>query len=269
MPVAIGVQHYAVGAPPVIAYGAGISDAELDVALQTSVAPLLRDDSGRIELEGLLSGLANTTFETQSLRRILESAPEPEGWRVGEALAEAFLVEHRQCSFPWPCGRDLKNPNASPAGTDLVGFQATTAVSDSYRFAFGEVKTSFDSAVPPSVVTGRHGLVRQVEALRDSNRTKDFLVRYLGAHASRQAWEPHFHSAAARYLRDTGDIALFGILIRNTQPAAGDLASRVSGLCTGCPAQTTIELRAIYLPEETINPPAPRATLATRAVAAL
>ena len=258
-----------------VARGTTMSDAELDIALATDVAVILRDDAGLDDIATTLAGIADTGFSNDALRRVLDVAPDPTGWRVGEALAEAFLVEHRRCEFPWPMGRDLRNPNASPAGTDLVGFQATGTGNTDHRFAFCEVKTSYDSAVPPSVVTGRHGLIAQVEELRDSTVVKDNLLRYLAIHARRQDWEPHFQGAARRYINAPAEVSLFGILVRDTPPDARDLSTRAGNLAAGCPQQTSIELRAIYLPRDTIDPtqtlppPTAKPSLAARAVAAL
>jgi hypothetical protein len=275
MPTSAGIEVYNVDVAPVVARGATMTDAELDTALTTGVGAILRDDDGNDEIATTLAGVADTNFSSEALRRVLSVTTEPEGWRVGEALAESFLVEHRQCEFPWPMGRDLRNPNASPAGTDLVGLQQVGAANAEHRLAFGEVKTSYDSAVPPSVVTSRHGLIAQIEELRDSTVLKDNLLRYLAIHARNQAWETRFQSAARRYLCEPTDVSLFGILVRDTAPAAQDLSARTARLATGCPAQTSIELRAIYLPRHTIEPvhtmPAPvsKPSLAARAVAAL
>jgi hypothetical protein len=114
----------------------------------------------------------------EALGQILRSDRAVEAWRVGEAIAESYLVEHRHCEFRWPGGRDLKNPESSPAGTDLVGFQTDAATS--VRFSFGEVKTSNHAEYPPSLMYGRHGLKQQLEGLRDSHAVKDVLVKYLG-----------------------------------------------------------------------------------------
>jgi hypothetical protein len=177
----------------------------------------------------------------------------PENWRVGEGLAEAFLTEHRACEFPWPTERDLKNPNASPAGTDLVGFQNMGTIAEPHRFAFGEVKTSEQKAWPPSVMNGRLGLKKQLEELRDSTVVKDSLVKYLGHHANGTTWSSRYQSATKRYLANPGDVSLFGVLVRDVEPKCEDLANPAGALADGCPAKTSIELRAMYLPENTIN----------------
>jgi len=269
MPIALGVETYNADAVPVVARGAAMQDSELDSALDSEVAAILRDDSGRSDVQTILAGVAETAFAIDSLNRVLAFTPPIPGWRVGEALAETFLVDHRRCEFPWPGGRDLKNPNASAAGTDLVGFQKHEQNADDCRFAFGEVKTSFDVNTPPSVVTGRHGLVKQLEELRDSTSLKDRLLQYLTLHAAGKPWLPKLRSAATKYLSDPTDIAIFGILIRDITPDARDLSSRATSLSTNCPNKTSIELRAIYLPNQTIEPAPPKPHLAQRALTAL
>jgi len=262
MTTAAGTEAYNVDACPVTARGVSYTDAELDTALRGSVSGILRDDAGIADLETVLAAVVTTEFSEQSVKRVLSSRAALESWRVGEAIGEAFLVEHRSCEFPWPSGRDLKNPAASPAGTDLVGFQETSAVTDTYRFAFGEVKTSEEKKWPPSVMSGRHGLKKQLEDLRDSIRVKDSLMKYLGHHADGTDWFPRYRSAAKRYLADPEDVSLFGILVRDVEPKQEDLASRAGNLAKGCPKGTSIELRAMYLPDGSIG------TLAKRAAAA-
>jgi hypothetical protein len=262
MTIAAGAEVYNVDAPPVTARGASYGDAELDAALNGSVSRILWDDAGTANLEGILASVVTTGFSDTSVKRILADRPAPENWRVGEALAEAFLMEHRDCEFPWPTGRDLKNPTASPAGTDLVGFQKTDSTGNAHRLAFGEVKTSEQEAWPPGVMEGRHGLKKQLEALRDSMSVKDSLVKYLGHHANGTDWFPRYQSAATRYLAIPADVSLFGVLVRDVEPKPEDLATRAADLASGCPFQTSIELRAMYLPRNSIN------TLAQRAVKA-
>jgi hypothetical protein len=260
--MAAGTEVYNADIAPVMARGASYTDAELDAALSGSVSRILWDDTGTADLQAILTSVVTTDFSDKSVKRILVNRVTPENWRVGEGLAEAFLVEHRACEFPWPSGRDLKNPSASPAGTDLVGFQNTNAAENAQRFAFGEVKTSEQEAWPPSVMDGRHGLRQQLEDLRDSTNVKDSLVKYLGHHASDTAWLPRYQSAAKRYLVNMGDVSLFGVLVRDVEPKREDVTSRAGALADGCPAETSIELRAMYLPRKTIN------SLAQRAIAA-
>lgn len=262
MKMSAGNECYQADAPPVKARGASYTDAELDEALSGPVSHILWDDTGTADLQSILAAVVTTEFSKENLNRVLTNRAVPENWRVGEGLAEAFLVEQRDCEFPWPAGRDLKNPSASPAGTDLVGFQKTTVSENVHRFSFGEVKTSEQETWPPSVMDGRHGLTKQLEDLRDSRDVKDSLVKYLGHHANGASWFPHYRSAAARYLADPCDASLFGVLVRDVEPRREDLANRAAVLAAGCPTGTTIELRAVYLPKKTIG------SLAQRAIAA-
>lgn len=259
MTFAAGKEVYCADSPPVVARGVSLSDTELDAAFSGSVSGILWDDAGSADLQNILASVVTTDFSDKSVKRILANHPTPENWRVGEALAEAFLVEHRACEFPWPSGRDLKNPSASPSGTDLVGFQNTGGADNVHCFAFGEVKTSQHAAWPPSVMDGRHGLKKQLEDLRDSTGVKDSLVKYLGHHANGADWLPRYRSAASRYIGNPADVSLFGVLVRDVEPKREDLASRANMLASGCLAETSIELRAMYLTSETIDSLAQRA----------
>lgn len=248
-----GAECYIADVTPVTARGASYTEEELDTALSGSVSKILWDDKGTAEISAILSTVVTTGFSDKSLKRILANRSIPENWRVGEALAEAFLVEHRECEFPWPSGRDLKNPEASPAGTDLVGFQKTMEKTDQHRFAFGEVKTSNEEKWPPGVMYGRHGLKKQLEVLRDSTAVKDSLVKYLGHHANGTYWFPLYQSAAKRYLSNPADVSLFGVLVRDVEPKSEDLTGRTRILANDCPAESSVELRAMYLPKKTID----------------
>jgi hypothetical protein len=242
---------YAADQPPVMARGYSFTVAELDTTLGQDVSPIIHDDAGAAELEALLTGVATTEFANEALERVLRSTRDVETWRVGEAIAESYLVEHRHCEFPWPGGRDLKNPDSSPAGTDLVGFQTHAATR--VRFSFGEVKTSNQNEYPPTLMYGRHGLKQQLEDLRDSSTVKDALVKYLGLHASGRPWLGHFREAAARYIHDRSDVAIFGVLVRDVTPNSLDCSGRANGLAQQCPPLSVIELLALYLPADSIS----------------
>lgn len=250
MTIPAGKRAYSAGCPPVHAEGLSYSGADLDSSLRHRLPPILRDDSGRQHIGDLLGAVATTAFASQRLKEALSTTPAVKDWQVGEALAEAFLVDHRECEFPWPAGRDLRNPNASPAGADLVGFQAH---GKSSRFAFGEVKTSAEQKWPPQVVSGRHGLAKQLEDLRDSTPIKDHLaIVYLGHRASKTPWAGRYRQAASRYLANDADISLFGFLVRDVAPKPEDLHTRAIALAKGCPKETSIEMRALYLPPKSI-----------------
>lgn len=247
MRVPVGTEVYNVDSKPVLARGIQLSAQELVDAMKNRVSLIVWDEDD--EAKDMLARCAKTEFALKRVTDILDTRKAPEDWRVGEALAEAYLTDHCQCSFPWPGGRDLKNSSASPAGTDLVGFQQHGV---EYRFAFGEVKTSYQAEWPPSVVTGRHGLAEQISTLRDAEDTRDELVKYLAHHATRADWRPMYMSATQGYLLDSTDVALFGVLIRDVQPRNLDLRAKARALANACPPKTTVELRAIYLPSGAI-----------------
>ena len=250
MVMPLGTACYSLGNPPVSAGGLIFSNDALDTALAGPVAEIAFDDEGIAQLEDLLASVRETDFENSEVRRILSSEREPENWRVGEALAEAYLTSHRACSFPWPSGRDQKKESSSLPGTDLVGFQTTP--NNGERFAFGEVKTSSEATFPPQIMYGRHGLRQQLEDLRDDINLRGSLVKYLGHRATGADWEPQFKSATSRYLKNTADVSLFGILVRDIDPHERDLQARTAKLAENCPDKMGIELLAMYLPQSSI-----------------
>jgi len=232
-----------------MARGYSFNDTELDNML-ADVYTIVRDEAGASEVEVFLAGIATTEFADATLQQVLRSDRQLEDWRIGEAIAECYLVEHRDCEFPWPCGRDLKNPDSSPAGTDLVGFQQPGGASA--RFSFAEVKTSTQCKYPPSLIYGRHGLKQQLDDLRDSAAVKDGLVKYLGLHAPGRPWVATYRQAASRYIHDRSDVTIFGVLVRDVDPNHLDCSVRANELCQQCPGLTVIELLALYLPAGSI-----------------
>src|SRR5256885_2354781 len=111
MSLAEGSEEYAFAFNPVRARGASFTDDEIDDGLRGPVGSLVWDDVGDSNLEAMLTDLTTTEFSQERVREVLKTEPIIEDWRVGEAFAEAFLVEHRSCEFPWPMGRDLRNPS--------------------------------------------------------------------------------------------------------------------------------------------------------------
>ena len=214
------------------------------------VAAVLFDDAGKADIEGILSGFAETEFELAGLRRVLQDPDRVEDWRVGEAIAEAYLTEHRSCRFPWPDGRDERKGGSSLPGADLVGFGNDR---DGDCFAFGEVKTSREGRYPPGTMHGRTGLKRQLEDLRDRDAIRDDLVRYLAHRAGSASWRARFQRAVRRYLGNPSGVQLYGVLVRDVGPDADDLRVRVDALNAECPEGMSIELLALYLPQDRLD----------------
>lgn len=236
---------YRHGDPPCTGIGLAWSSAELDAAISGPVARLLFDDEGTESIEHILSALADTEFAQGELRRILSLPDAIEDWRAGEAIAENYLTKHRSCHFPWPDSRDERKSGSSLPGADLVGFGTDERGS---CLAFGEVKTSSEAKYPPGTMYGRTGLKQQMEDLRDSKAIQDTLLKYLGHRAALAPWKRSFEAASSRYLKNSSDVLLYGVLIRDVPPDIDDLRVRVDNLAKDCPHGTRLELLALYLP---------------------
>ena len=245
MTVAPGVVVYSSGGAPCTGLGLQWSDGELDAALTGRVAAVLLDDEGRADVEEILLGLVDTEFEQDGLRRVLADPTRIEDWRVGEAIAETWLTDHRECYFPWSDGRDERKRGSSLPGADLVGLH-TDAQGDC--LVFGEVKTSSEAKYPPGSMYGRTGLKQQLEDLRNRTSIRDDLFKYLCHRAKGAPWMGRFQLAGKRYLANKSDVGLFGFLVRDVSPHEADLKGRVDSLGQGCPDGTKIELLALYLP---------------------
>lgn len=249
MDLAGGKIEYTVGTLPVMGCGITWTIEEFDSALASSVAELVFDDVGYTALSSLLEGLAETEFDQAAVRRLLLGPIAPENWRVGEAIAEAYLSHHRDCFFPWPVKWDERKAHSSLPGADLVGFQQDGVTQ---RFAFGEVKTSQDINYPPATMFGRTGLKQQIEDLRDKLPIRDDLVKYLGLRAKNTSWEGQYKNAAIEYIKNNSNVRVFGILVRDVSPHRDDLRTRVLKLREDCPAAMGIELIAVYIPPKSI-----------------
>jgi hypothetical protein len=250
MAVALGILEYSLGNVPVVGNGYLWTEDDLNTALAERVAAVVFDDLGIADLHSLLNGVPDTDFDYTGVQRVLESISRPENWRVGEALAETYLVDHRLCCFPWPDGRDERKSGSSLPGADLVGLQRDGEDDD--RFAFGEIKTSNDENCPPGLMYGRTGMKQQLDDLRDNLSIRDVLVRYMGYRAIGAPWKNRFIKAFRRYISNPTDIQLFGFLVRDVPPHADDCRARVTKLANGCPGAMSIELLALYIPADSI-----------------
>jgi hypothetical protein len=185
---------------------------------------------------------------TQFVERLLEAVPEPEGWEVGEALAECALRDDsgREVHWPWNTVRDRRTPRASLPGTDLVGFYRD---GDTVQLLFGEVKTSSDAETPPGVMYGGSGMAWQLHETAKRLDIQHSLLRWLHARCTTDLNRELLEKAVGRYLASDGkELLLVGVLIRDTQPSTRDLESRARALANTHPAPTRVELIAWYLP---------------------
>lgn len=256
--IAVGVGCYSHGVSPSTGTGRSWNTEELGAAINGPVSALVFDDQGKADIQELLASVAETAFEREQLVQALADPDEIEDWRIGEAIAEAYLTEHRACLFPWPDSRDERKSGSSLPGADLVGVQQDE---HGDRFVFGEVKTSGEATYPPGAVYGRTGLKQQLEDLRDKVGIRNDLFKYLGHRAKNATWRDRFKAASKRYLNNTSDVQLFGVLVRDVEPNVDDVRVRVEKLGNSCPAGTQIEVLALYLPTGAIG------TLAAQALA--
>ena len=254
MSVAMGSEVYNVDHQRVIARGRSHTAAQRDTALDSDVRALIQDTTGAGKAAALTSNLNLTGFQTNNLNAVLNGGSPPKDWEVGEAYGEAYLGTHSRCHFPWSDRWDERKDKSSLPGSDLVGLQETgTSKKPSFRFAFGEVKTSTEKKYPPGVMYGKEGLKKQMEDLRDKHEIRNTLVRYLTMRAQGADWEEKFKTALVRFLAESTDVAIFGILIRDVSPAESDLRTRSKNIAKKHPARMHIELLAIYLPVGSIS----------------
>jgi hypothetical protein len=248
--VTIGNTEFTLGLSSVKGVGLSFTNNELDSDLIGLIAEVVYDYHGHTDLGEVLNGIVETEFERQGVEQILGNTHEPEAWRVGEAFAELYLTHNRGCFFPWPVGRDERKSGSSLPGADLVGFHNKGNIE---RFAFGEIKTSSDRTYPPGTMYGRTGLKQQIEDLVGNLCIRNDLVKYLGHRASNSTWLERYRESTKRYLNNDKDVSIFGLLIRDVTPHEDDLRARVSKLEKTCPEAMSVDLMALYLPNNAIE----------------
>ncbi len=247
--VSEGVIAYALGEEPCTGTGIKWKSNELDDALAGSVISILRDDAGLALIREALMPLGETGFATERINELATKGVR--NWRVGEAIAEAYLKDWRGCDFPWSMCWDARRSGASLPGADLVGFAIE---GEGYRLVFGEVKTSSQARYPPGVMDGESGLRQQIKDLRDNVNLRDGLIEYLTVRSLYAPWHGCFIQAVGRYLNNgRNDVQLYGVLIRDVPPDDRDLRNSVSKLASNRPVGMNITFLGIYLPEGRIN----------------
>lgn len=240
---------YELGADPCVGIGIEWTPEEAREALGGPVADVLNDVIGSQIVTEALGPLAQAEFDTGRIDAVAARVPEP-SYRLGEAIAEAYLSSWRSCTLPWRVSRDLRRPTASPAGPDLVGLKSEEG---GHYLVFGEVKTSGENVYPPSVMRGQSGLLQQLEDLRTDGALRRHLVRNISFRWTGDIRE-RFIAAVSRYSADPNEFRLFGVLVRDVLPDKRDLRHAVSHLGPDCPRSTRIEVLAIYIPPSHLDP---------------
>ena len=216
--------------------------------LTTRVADRLDDEQMRDEFRSHLNGLPLTGLGKEGLSAVLYAdTMELRTWAAGEALAEAFLIETRGITFPWNMERDKRNSFGSLPGADLVGF-----LGDGHdcRLVLGEVKSSSEKKYPPQIMSGRSGhLGQQLDRLASELPTICQLLLWLLPRVKGNKYEEKYNHAVVNFF-DSGNknIALFGLLIRDTQIDVRDVSIRGEILRARYSTPSTCELIALYLP---------------------
>jgi hypothetical protein len=235
--------------------GRAVNDREQFACfLREVVRPRIADADSGFETD--LRSLATTDMATDQVERLLRAVPDPEGWEIGEALAECALLSDsgREFCWPWNTVRDRKTPRASLPGTDLVGF---CRIDGSVWLAFGEVKTSSEAKAPPNVMYGGSGMAWQLEQTVKRPDIQRTLLQWLHTRCSSGPHRSLYEAAVRRFLDSGGkELVIVGVLVRDTSPNKADFEARGKALATKLPAPTRIELFAWYLPVPIIDWPA-------------
>ncbi len=216
--------------------------------LTKNVASRLYDEEGQSEFETHLRSLGDSGFVQGNLDGLVTSSTEEigTGWRVGEAIAEAFLAQEHSIVWPWNMNRDRRNSRASLPGADLVGFKVDGS---NVQFAFGEVKTSSDSGSPPGVMKGDKGMTNQLKNLSENYSLIRRLIEWLFYRCRGGPYEDFFNSAMSMFVGSGKKaFSLYGVLVRDTQPNETDLSQSGQTLARILNHPTICHLFAIYIP---------------------
>ena len=220
---------------------------DFNTFMTENVASRLYDEEEQTEFETHLRSLGNTDFARENLDAVLAAdTEENEGWVVGEAIAEAFLTQEHNVVWPWNMKRDKRNPKASLAGADLVGFKVEGS---KVQFVFGEVKSSSDPDSPPGVMKGRSGMTNQLKNLAGDFSLMGRLIRWLFSRCRTESHKELFNSAMKLFV-DSGNNAmlLYGVLVRDTPPVEKDLREGGLKLAEVISPPAICHLFAIYIP---------------------
>lgn len=220
---------------------------DFDTFMAEDVASRLYDEEERTEFQVHLRGLNNTDFAPENLDAILAAdTEESKDWVVGEAIAEAFLTQEHNVVWPWNMKRDKRNPRASLAGADLVGFKVEGS---KVQFAFGEVKSSSDPNSPPGVMKGRSGMTNQLKNLAEDFSLICRLIRWLFPRCRTESHKELFN-VAMELFAGSGNKAMFlyGVLVRDTPPIEKDLRKSGRKLAEVISPPAICRLFAVYIP---------------------
>jgi hypothetical protein len=228
-----------------------INAEEFGTYLRGKVYERLIDEENRRACMADLEGLATTGMASDRLRQFIASEPAREPWEVGEAIAECLLADILDVKWPWNSERDKRSPRASLPGADLVGFLPE---GDSVFLLLGEVKTSEDKNTPPGVMSGRTGMIHQLDQLANELPNHWTLIKWLYPRCQQAEFRQLYEKAIREYISTNGRaLVLCGLLMRDTTPNELDLKNRAQALVGKVVAPTRIQLTAWYLPSPIVS----------------
>lgn len=222
-------------------------ESQFAAYLANRVSGRLFDDEQKAIMHADIQGLVSADMDPATIEEFLFKEVDREAWEIGEALAETLLEDESGVVWPWNSERDKRTPKASLPGADLVGF-ITTA--DGYELAFGEVKTSTDMDAPPGVMTGRSGMIQQLENLVNEQSLRKQLIAWLHPRCKGSPFENIWQEAVSTYLRSRNKkYTVIGMLMRDTPENPMDLKNRAIALSVSVKKPTTVILNAWYFPQ--------------------
>ncbi len=187
-----------------------------------------------------------TGFSEENFVEIFENQEEESYWRIGEVLAECVLEDFFAARFYYNSSRDAKNLRSNLTGADLVGF---CNIDNDTCFLFGEVKTSSDGNNPPNVLYGKTGMIKQLEKLKDDNKKRHQLVKWIFSKSVfiNGAFGKDCKDAMQTYIKSQHEkVYLFGVLVRDTEPNERDLKARARSLSNDVPLNMKLQLLSLY-----------------------
>ena len=247
MSIEFGNEVYSVDHADAYAKGMVISGGSLNDA-KDEIEHILFDRAGDVDIEAFLEPLSDEGYEVSNLFSALTQRNKKKVriWQLGEAVARLYLETHHLCKFPWPSSRDVKNPNSSLPGADLVGI----CQKGGNRFIFGEVKTSSEKRSPPTVMTGAAGMENQLRNISTKEYTLS-LIKYLLIR--KNGYEREYSEALKAFL-GKGEYYLAGVLIRDVDPNIKDLSRRVYNLSRVVKGKnTSLILLSLYFPKDSLR----------------
>ena len=212
--------------------------------MRQDVRSKLIDEEEISELDAIDQVTSSSKFENEDVRSILVNGTP--SWTIGEAIAEAYLQNNCNIHWLWNIRNDVRTPNASLPGPDLVGF---IKYKNDTKLVFGEVKTSLQQKKPPRVMYGSGGLIQQIIRLADDRSLKVYLCAWLLKKCKSTKYENTIKLACGTYLNPKfGSFSLYGVLVRDTVPDQADLSSGGEKLAKLLYSPTDCQLVALHVP---------------------